>query len=207
MKRLFLLTVLLMTPLIAVSVALIGVGRAQPIPALPTDEIRLCDGRVCWRGVIVDKTTLGEAVKLLSRYPGVTVHRNENGVTASTTYGTVIFAAPADQTADQFGIENMEVDFGSGTNGNAYPQLGDFITRYGSPCKMTLDRAINTVRLYYPLMYLNLVDSDGHPLTDLMSLTPSLRVGSTISYNDTSFCRLDTDRDYPWLGFILFHWK
>jgi hypothetical protein len=201
MKRFLLLTTLLNLLFFVLCAVLIGAARALPIAPLLVDEIKRCDRQICVRGVLLDKTTLGDAMKLLLNYPDVIVGRNANAVSASTSRGTIIFASLPVQAGDQATVENIEVDFWTGTN-TVYPTLGDFILRYGPPCKVTLHAAVHTVTLYYATLYLNIVSSDGNSQPEIATLSPFLRVGSTISYNDPNMCVLgDSHVDKLWTGF------
>jgi hypothetical protein len=195
---------LLIIGFIVICTAVVGLPRVQPLQPLLSDEIKRCGEQICVRNVIIDKTTLGEAMRLLSGDPDVMVSQNANTVTASTRYGTLIFASSASRTADQFMVANIETYDANRTAADiAYlPLLGDFIIRYGPPCKVRLFLLPGMVILYYPTMYLRLVKDDGSQLYGSASLTPFIRVGSTISYNDENFCTfVNPSVDRPWKGF------
>jgi len=185
--------------MIALIITLIGIAQAQPIPPLLTDEIRYCASRICFRGVVVDKTLLGEIVNQLAGDPGMALQRNGNEVSASTRGGTAIFATLPDPLGAHLIIENVEIDFWTRSNG--FPLLGEFILHYGYPCKIALNVPINGITLYYPNMYLNLANSDGSVLSRLTSLTPFLSVRSIIAYNDSTFCSVSNPaREEIWPG-------
>jgi hypothetical protein len=191
MKRLFVLTMLIIMIFTLLCTALIGIARAQPLTPIPLlDEITDCGGQLCFRGVILGKTDASDVKTLLGNYPDTQVDDIElidsmiEQVNVVTSHGTIQFWSNDNQQAERSKMDVMNIMLAH------YPRLTflDLVAHFGSPCKVALSDKIG-IHIFYRWMEF-----------DVDMVRPNFQIFGITSINDPKVCLFND-------SYIEKHWR